>query len=539
MKRVPRLFRLLLLLSKEEKKLLLFDLIDDKESTVTSYLLPLMKTASIEDMYKREGEWLKKHGVSSNKLWHIRNKAYWLIISILDRYWGSGDYISKIMQLYRVEMFFRTRKNSQSAFPDTYKIIPPNREEIWFFYHSTWWYEYALRTYAYENHPFLKNTIVDDIASIFRYSYSAFKILSAFRSANAFTQQDTKEVQAIIKHINNIVREPTVLHHETTLFFLSILLYLSKIGFFDTYNNLIQIISEWDEVLHQLSILVMQHFHLPQTEQFTLAVPWQKVKEAIYAFPAMGIFSQNSVLVKKLNAESLSLGDMIRRAWWAVMNGRLDIGSVLFDKAQKELSPDKWHPIVKEIFLLSMAWIYFIRYKNKAKAMSHIYQLESRQKSTYNILHNLYTMFFAIEEENWEEVRRSAEALYRFAHRNKFIEATARVIRWLGRNLNETNKSTIWEKFKSKLKDAYKQQPWNIHLESMIPLRIYTEAKIRNTDLCFIDSDIPETKWFSQEELQESIEALYQVSPDTSLIVEKATQLSNEMRNWLDKLQIK
>ncbi|NPA34917.1 MAG: hypothetical protein GXO48_08330, partial [Chlorobi bacterium] len=361
----------------------------------------------------------------------------------------------------------------------------------------------------------------------------------AFRSTSIFKPQDIEEVQAIINHINHSLQDSPVLHHETLLFFLSCLLLFSKIGFFDSYNQLAQVISEWDTQLSQLSALVMQHFHLPQSERFTLDIPWQKVTETMYAFPAMGIFTNNSTLIRKLSAESSSLGDIVRRAWWALMNGRLDIGTMLFEKVSTSLSPDKWPLPLREIYLLSKSWLFFIRYRNRQKTMYYVNQLESRQKSMYNILSSLYTMLFAIEEENWQEVKRSGEALYRFAHRNKFIESSARAIRWLGRNLNESNKSTIWEKFKSKLKSAYKQQPWNIHLESMIPLRIYIEAKIRNTDPSFIDLDIPETKWFSPKELQESIETLYETRPNSHLIVEKAMQLSISLQNWLDNLNNK
>ncbi len=68
MKRVQRLFHLLLLLSKEEKRLLVSELIDDSHSKIGNYLLPLLRAESLNEMHKFEKEWRTKYKISPNTL---------------------------------------------------------------------------------------------------------------------------------------------------------------------------------------------------------------------------------------------------------------------------------------------------------------------------------------------------------------------------------------------------------------------------------------------------------------------------------------
>ncbi len=538
MKRIPKLFKLLSLLTEEEKKILISEFMDYDDPRIANYMLTLLRADSLKDIYKLETEWKSKHKSSLNTLWHIRNQAYWIVIDTIDKYGGYSNYIGKIMRLYRVDMHLTKRKNGKITLQNIHRSLSPDSKELWFFYPSTWWYECALSIYAYGNHSFLEHTIVDDIVDVIRYSHSAFKILSAFRSANLLKQNRSEEVQAIVQQINLTSKENAVAHHETILFFLASLLFFSQVGFFDSYTRLMEVVAEWDPILHKLSYIVRQNHNLPRTELITLITPWQKVREVIYSFPPITIFNKDFIILKRIAKEPTlfdNLENIVRIAWWAVMNGKLDIGSILLEKASKNILSDRWSPVLREIFFISMAWLYFVRYRNKQKVKSHIMQIRSRQKSTYNIMNNLYNMLFALEDENWQEVRRAAEALYRFAHRNKIFDAAARVIRWLGRNLNESNKATIWETFKIKLVGAYKEQPWNIHLEAIIPLRIYTEAKIRNTALTFIDYRSSETRWLTPYELQQRVEDIYMAFPDTDLIVSKARHISGCLLNWLNK----
>ncbi|NPA34015.1 MAG: hypothetical protein GXO48_03685 [Chlorobi bacterium] len=536
MKRAPRLFYLILILSDEERRIIIKELIDSGNINLSGYLMPMVNCISLEQLRNAEERWLKKHSVSSSYLWNIRNRAYWFIIDVIDRYRGSGMYISRILQLYRVETYLRLREGSEHALPHVYEILPPDRKELWNFFKVAWWYEYTLRIYGHNNYKYTEETIVDEAFRGVRLSYYAFKLFSAYRRTPAFRLFSSDELRKILADIYNVFNEPIPFHNNSILFFLGITFVFTKACLWDSVSQLLLRIYEWAELVRILGELVIKKYHIPQTDEIAFKANWHIIQEFAYNFPEMGSFTDVSFLSKHLSTTPLSLSVAVRKAWWAVMNGRLDIGSRLLDSAQKSLNVEKWPSSLKELYYFSMAWIYFARYKDEKRTLDLIKQLNPRPKSILNMLPHMYSLFFAIDKNDFSEVRKHAEALYRYSLRNTILISVAKAIRWLGRNISKTDENVIWLDFKERLKNAYLQQPWDLHLEAIIPLRVYVESKIKKKDIAFIDIDDKSLKWFSAEQIQQVAEQIHGMKIDTLLVLNKAKEFKIMLEEYVRKL---
>ncbi len=533
MKRAPRLFYLILLLNSEERRLVLKELIRAGNINLSGYLIPLLNCSTKEDMRNKEKQWVIKNNASSSYLWQTRNRAYWFIIEVINNYRGSGIFMNRVLHLYRVDTYLRLRDGSDNALPNAYEILPPDRKEAWFFFKAAWWFEYSLRIYGHSNWKYTDETVVDEAYRAVQVAYFAFKLFSACRRSSTFQLLNKQELENIVKDVNSVLSNKPPFHFVSILYFMGISFAFSRSSMWNSLSQLFPFIFKWANEIYDLGKMVQNKYRSLRQDAIAFKATWHFAYEWVYNLPEMSLFTDVTFLSNHKTAEPLSLSATVRKAWWLVMNGKYYVGHLMFDTAKQSLNIDKWPYDLKKLYYISMAWIYFVRHRNKEKTLSLIKQINPRPKSVLNMLSNIYKLFYAIENHDFSEARRSAESIYRYSVRNNLILPIAKAIRWLGKHLDASNETTLWHMFKDKLKEAYLQQPWNLHIERIIPIRLYVESKVNRIDIALIDNENDCLKWFSASQLQQYAELIYGFKIDTSLIIKRAEEFSEMLQRYL------
>ncbi len=495
MKRYPRVFYLIRLLLPQEKDLIIkiISASGSAELLVSKYIQALMECETLKCMHHNESKWREQNNISSRTLWTIRNRAYNIIITLLDELFETGRYVHNALRLNRVRLYLSPRVDVDKAIPNVYASIKPDDYKIWFFYPPYWWYEYVLRFYALINTDYNQVTLVDQAQKAIALSTYAFKMLSMYRLIDKFAP-DKYDLRLMFNDIKRLCYDFLIpMHHSVVLFHVAVFIILGQLSIFDAMSNLSDKLRMLFLLTRQFEQLSIKKYKIPGTDLSFFKVISNRILNALFNFPELRLFIDPEPLhnlAKQIASHEKYLfvshdyfATITRLGWWNAMNGYYELAKSLLKQVQEhyETRPAPTH--YKDMYHCAMAWIEYVTTKDRRIVARHIQNLSFGHASIHHVVYNLYNMLFSIENKDFKEVWRAGETIYRFSVRHGKLTEFAKAIRWFAHNYIKNQNISVWQKFHDKLIQAYIAEPQSIHIEALLPIETILTSRIKNVEL--------------------------------------------------------